>query len=177
MYDDIGWSTGRGILGYGETYINTVIGAPGQMSVYFRKTFTICDPGAVNSLKLNATFDDGIVVYINGIKVAAAGVTGDPPVWNGGATNHESNQAYQTFNLDPYISTLVIGTNVIAIGIYNVDNTSSDLVFDAPNFPAGFTAYGRPCLVRQPSGDPIVLTVASMVQLVSIRCSKAPAAS
>jgi alkaline phosphatase len=129
-YDDSGWSSGSGIFGYGETYINTLIGAPGQMSVYFRKIFTVCDPSAVNSLKLNATYDDGIVVYINGTQVVAAGVTGNPPVWNGGATNHESNQAYQTFNLDLPISHLVVGTNVIAVGIYNVDSTSSDLVFD-----------------------------------------------
>jgi len=130
VYDDSGWSTGSGIFGYGETYINTLIGAPGQMSVYFRKTFTICDPGAVTSLKLNATYDDGIAVYINGTQVAAAGVTGNPPVWNGGAVNHESNQVYQTFNLDPYITNLVTGINVIAVGIYNTDSTSSDLVFD-----------------------------------------------
>ncbi|MBI5664142.1 MAG: alkaline phosphatase [Nitrospirae bacterium] len=129
-YNDSGWNSGRGILGYGETYITTLIGAPGQMSEYFRKTFTICDPGAVTSLRFNATYDDGMVVYINGTLVIAAGVSGNPPVWNGGAVAHESNQTYQTFNLDAYTGLLVSGTNVIAIGIYNIDSISSDLVFD-----------------------------------------------
>ena len=85
VFDDSGWGTGSGIFGYGETYINTLIGAPGQMSVYFRKTFTICDASAVTSLRFNATYDDGIAVYINGTQVIAQGVTGNPPAWNGGA--------------------------------------------------------------------------------------------
>ncbi|MBI5056777.1 MAG: alkaline phosphatase [Nitrospirae bacterium] len=109
-YNDSGWNSGRGIFGYGETYITTTIGAPGQMSAYFRKTFTICDPNAVTSLKFNAAYDDGIAVYINGTLVIAQGVTGNPPAWNGGAAGHESYQTYQTFNLDAYTGLLVSGT-------------------------------------------------------------------
>ncbi|MBI5740589.1 MAG: alkaline phosphatase, partial [Nitrospirae bacterium] len=129
-FDDGSWSTGSGIFGYGESYIDTPIGAPGQMAVYFRKTFTICDAAAVTSLSFNATYDDGLAVYINGTRVAVAGVSGDPPPWDGGSTLHESGRTYQTFNLDPYIGALVNGTNVIAVGVYNSDNLSSDLVFD-----------------------------------------------
>jgi alkaline phosphatase len=129
-YDDSGWNTGSGVFGYGETYITTPLGAPGQMSAYFRKTFTICDANEVTSLRFNATYDDGISVYINGTQVINAGVSGNPPAWNGGAVNHESNQLYQTFNLDAYTGLLVSGTNVIAVGNYNTDSTSSDLVFD-----------------------------------------------
>ena len=70
IFDDSGWSSGSGIFGFGETYINTPIGAPGQMSVYFRKTFTICDASAVTSLRFKATYDDGMSVYINGAQVA-----------------------------------------------------------------------------------------------------------
>jgi len=46
---------------------------------YFRKTFNICDKDMVTSLKLNATYDDGMAVYINGVQVAAVGVSGNPP--------------------------------------------------------------------------------------------------
>ena len=45
-------------------------------------------------------------------------------------SGHESSQMYQTFNLDAYTGLLVSGANVIAVGIYNADNISSDLVFD-----------------------------------------------
>ncbi len=129
-YNDSGWSSGSGIFGYGEPYINTLIGATGQMSMYFRKTFTICDASAVTSLRFKATYDDGMAVYINGVQVKVVGVTGNPPAWNGGAAGHESSQTYVEFNLDAYTGSLVSGTNVIAVGIYNVDTTSSDLVFD-----------------------------------------------
>jgi hypothetical protein len=129
-YDDSGWSSGSGIFGFGETYINTIVGATGQWSEYFRKTFTICDAGAITALRLNATYDDGMSVYINGVQVVNAGVTGNPPAWNGGAAAHESNQTYEAFNLDAYIGSLVSGVNVIAVGAYNNNSTSSDLVFD-----------------------------------------------
>ncbi|MBI5098111.1 MAG: Ig-like domain-containing protein, partial [Nitrospirae bacterium] len=129
-FDDSGWSSGSGIFGYGETYINTLIGVPGQMSVYFRKTFTVCDAGAVTSLRFNATYDDGISVYINGVQVVNTGVTGNPPAWNGGAVGHESGQTYLEFNLDAYTGSLVTGNNVIAVGVYNINSVSSDLVFD-----------------------------------------------
>ena len=78
IFDDSGWSSGSGIFGFGETYINTLIGAPGQMSIYFRKTFSICDASAVTALRFKATYDDGMAVYINGVQVKAVGVTGNP---------------------------------------------------------------------------------------------------
>jgi predicted transcriptional regulator len=37
---------------------------------------------------------------------------------------------YQSFNLDAYAGQLVSGVNTIAVGLYNTDNTSSDMVFD-----------------------------------------------
>jgi alkaline phosphatase len=150
-YDDSGWSSGKGILGYGESYITTTVGWPGtdpisdpsQQSLYFRKTFNICNPSAVTSLIFNATYDDAMVVYINGTRVAAAGVAGDPPVWNiggtpNGAVGHESNQIYAVFDLTSHKDKLVSGTNVIAVGIYNDTYLetppgpalSSDMVFD-----------------------------------------------
>ena len=131
IFDDSGWSSGSGIFGFGETYINTLIGAPGQMSIYFRKTFSICDASAVTALRFKATYDDGMAVYINGVQVKAVGVTGNPPAWNGGAVGHESGQTYLEFNLDAYTGSLRIrSTNVIAVGIYNYNSVSSDLVFD-----------------------------------------------
>ncbi len=137
IYDDSGWTEKSGIFGYGDGYIYTPVGVPGsQWSMYFRKSFTICDASAVTSMDFNAAYDDGMAVYINGTRVITAGVpsTPDPPLWNGGATGHESNDGssilYETFILDGHISSLVSGTNVIAVGIYNAGSTSSDLVFD-----------------------------------------------
>ena len=71
-----------------------------------------------------------MTVYINGVQVVTAGVTGNPPAWNGGAVGHASNQIYETFNLDAYAGSLVSGTNVIAVGIYNRYSTSFGMVFD-----------------------------------------------
>jgi hypothetical protein len=120
-----------GIFGFGESYINTPVGTAGsQWSMYFRGSFTLCDAAAVTSMVFNATYDDGMTVYINGTQAVTAGVSGDPPAWNGGASSHESHQTYHSFNLYTSLDSLVNGINVIAVGTYNSSKTSSDLVFD-----------------------------------------------
>jgi hypothetical protein len=163
-YDDSSWNTGSGAFGHSSqaTFISTPIGMRGtppdysdaQMSMYFRNTFTICDPGAVTSLRFHGAYDDGMVVYINGAQVIAASVTGNPPAWDAGTIFEDDGQGgltllklgtvsshaaymydpntpdYIEFDLGSHIDKLVSGNNVIAIGIYNVDNASSDLLFD-----------------------------------------------
>jgi alkaline phosphatase len=137
-YDDSQWNTGNGFFGYGngsEPFtVNTTIGAPGQYTAYFRNTFEICNPSEVTALTFNGAFDDGLAVYINGQQVITHGVSGNPPVWNGGAVSHsawdQSEANYEVYDLTAHTDKLVSGTNVIAVGLYNADGTSSDLLFD-----------------------------------------------
>ncbi|RJR17767.1 MAG: hypothetical protein C4581_07325, partial [Nitrospiraceae bacterium] len=145
-YNDSGWSSGSGVFGtepdaaaYGYSITTQVSNT--FKSMFFRKSFTVCDPSAVTSLKLDALFDDGMVVYINGTQVFSEGVTGSPPPFNGSAAGHEA-VAYETKDLAGLISLsglrnlLVPGNNVIAVGVYNILNPggpgtfSSDMVWD-----------------------------------------------
>ena len=142
-YDDSGWLTGAGMFGTDPT-ISSFISTPisnTNLSMFFRKTFSVCDPSKVTALTLDASFDDGMVVYINGTQVYIQGVTGNPPPYNGLAVGHGASSAnqpvYETKNLAGMIglsalkNLLVSGSNnVIAVGVYNVSAASSDIVWD-----------------------------------------------
>ncbi|RJQ49694.1 MAG: alkaline phosphatase [Nitrospiraceae bacterium] len=140
-YNDSGWTTGRGIFGtepqaasYGYSITTAVSNT--ENSMFFRKTFYVCDPAQVTALKLNSLFDDGMVVYINGTKVYSQGVSGNPPAWNGGAAGHEA-ASYEAKDLTSVIGLSALrsllvpgGANVIAAGVYNYIPSSSDIVWD-----------------------------------------------
>jgi hypothetical protein len=103
-------------------------------SIYTRTSFSIT--GAVVSATAALDFDDGYVLYLNGLEVARSPnmPPGDPP-WDADMTvHHESSNGS-----DPYFwpieditagaqAVLHDGVNVAAIGGYNDDLPSSDMV-------------------------------------------------
>jgi hypothetical protein len=136
-YDDSLWHTGNGIFGTEENLNITTPISNTNLSMFFRKTFTVGDPATVTALTLNALFDDGFAVYINGTQVYSENVSGDPPLYNGGVTAQHEALDYETRDLTSVIglgalrSLLVAGSNnVIAVGIYNKLPASSDIVWD-----------------------------------------------
>ncbi len=72
-FSDGSWLTGTGAVGYSndadeQAWIKTTItGMSGSYtSLYFRKTFDVANLSALTSLLLEARYDDGINVWING---------------------------------------------------------------------------------------------------------------
>ncbi|RJR20796.1 MAG: hypothetical protein C4581_02950, partial [Nitrospiraceae bacterium] len=148
-YNDSGWLTGSGLFGsdvkaspdIASSYFSTPISNT-KYSMFFRKNFTVCDPSQVTALTLGASYDDGVVVYINGTQVYIDGVTGNPPLWNGSSAGHAAGSGgvpvYQSKDLSALIglnalkSLLVPGTNVISVGVYNIvsNPASTDIVWD-----------------------------------------------
>ncbi|MCZ6704159.1 MAG: T9SS type A sorting domain-containing protein [Ignavibacteria bacterium] len=133
-YNDDGWLTGNGIFGAeGNLTISTPL-SPMINSFFFRKTFMVTNISEVTSLIVDLLYDDSIFVFINGVEVyQAGGLSGSPPAWDiTGAAFHEATQ-YEAQNLTSMISNfnLIEGTNTIAIGVWNKNTSSSDIVFDA----------------------------------------------
>lgn len=147
-FDDSGWLSGPSGFGYGtdcaaqrgtllsDMRQTTTPPNPGYMSVYLRRLFHVANPARVTSLTLTADYDDGFVVYVNGVEVPGArrNVVGTPPAYNQAATaDHECSACDGTtcnpaevISLDAAIAQLVAGTNVIAIQAHNYSLTSSD---------------------------------------------------
>jgi hypothetical protein len=143
-YDDVAWDGGFFPIGF-ETgtpvgawaLIRTEVDAPAS-SVYCRTRFAIDEPSFIKSLYLGVDYDDGFVAWINGVEVARSDTMPEgPPGWNASPASHESsNGALPRFHPRYDISETAIpalhpGENVLALGVWNSEPDSSDLVLAA----------------------------------------------
>jgi hypothetical protein len=146
---DSQWPAGQGLFGYEtspEEYalfapFNTYIPSPftgsqeftGPISTYFRTHFSWDLPPANVILNFTNAVDDGLIVYLNGVELYSYNVpAGDRPLpWNllslpGGSTPLGEAVPVITNLLAP---SLVMGDNVLAVGLYQQALTTSDDVF------------------------------------------------
>ena len=101
-----------------------------KTSFYQRIEFNVTDPEALSSLLLKMQYDDGFVAYLNGVRVAEAAAPALPNYQSHATELRDDKLATQpqSFNLTPYLSSLVAGTNVLAIHVLNISDSSSDLL-------------------------------------------------
>lgn len=136
-YDDAGWQSGSGILGYGDSQATTLsYGADAgnkHMTYYFRKTIQLTeeDFDRISSLVINLLRDDGAVVYINGQEVARSNMGCSEIDAHSAALTGVSGaeeDMYFTINLSQI--PLRVGENILAVEVHQVGSTSSDVSFD-----------------------------------------------
>jgi hypothetical protein len=121
---------------YGEGYLYGTVMSDmlNQYSCFFlRRTFEVTNSAAIAALRFGAKVDDGYVVWINGTELLRenmAGVAGDPVSIATLSTGAPSEPVPFTFYNLPVPASLVNGTNVIAVQVFNTTLASSDIVFD-----------------------------------------------
>jgi hypothetical protein len=143
-FDDSAWSTGTYGVGYDTgaapnalNLIKTSVPA-GTLSVFTRAHFNIPDAAALAAIQrvtLGADYDDGTVAWINGVEVfASPGMPFGPLTPTTPSAAHESSNGAVP-NYAPIqdisaraLAALVVGDNVLAIGVWNDLSTSTDLV-------------------------------------------------
>ena len=135
-FNDAVWKTGAAQLGYGDGDETTIVGfGPDannkHITTWFRRAFTVDDPGAIRYASLRVIRDDGVIVYLNGVEVFRTNMPAGPinattraPVAIGGA----DESAWLARAINPAL--LRIGTNIIAAEIHQSTNNSSDISFD-----------------------------------------------
>jgi hypothetical protein len=149
-YDDAAWTPANFGAGYASQPTDIYYSTPGlinpnadllsmwttRSSVWFRTTFTVTDPGQIQSLTLRMKFDDGFAAYLNGQRIAGELVdTAVPLPWNAtttaGATvpTDAQSMAFKDFLSTTAPSFLLAGTNVLAIHGVNRIANDSDLLF------------------------------------------------
>lgn len=130
LFDDSGWSRGKAQLGYGDGDEATQIPHPSPTppSVYFRKRFSL--PLAVKSAQLQVLHDDGVIVWINGVRVFSKYADkGDGyAVW-ASSSSQENERSSATLDATARAA-LRVGENVIAVMIKQSSASSSDVSFD-----------------------------------------------
>ena len=137
-YSDSAWPDGDGVLGYGAMNLGTLIPyGPNPtnkpITVYFRKEFVINDPiSSIANLQLEAMYDDGFILYLNGIEVLRSGsMPGGSIAFNTSASSSYNSLGYEVFNLSAHTSLLLPGNNLLCAEVHQVSNNSDDLLWDA----------------------------------------------
>jgi hypothetical protein len=139
-FDDSNWGMGVGELGNGDvadgyperTPID--IGPTGSRyrTIYFRNTFSVDDPSRYTNMVLSILFDDGCVVWLNGLPISTNNISN---VASGISYTNAANPAPNdgTAYLVNSIGSeglLSSGLNTIAVEVHQQNSTSSDLSFD-----------------------------------------------
>ena len=133
-FDDSHWQQGATPIGWGEPtyFLGTTLEDMryAHTSFFIRKTFTIDNLSAIDNLILEAMYDDGFNVWINGTFVLGENMSAENIPYDdfaGGVHSGEKN--WFTLVL-PEPTYLLEGQNVIAIQVQNASRTSSDCFLD-----------------------------------------------
>ena len=130
-FDDSAWPEGPGLL-YVE---NEPLSAPksteliiGQITYYFRKTFTFDeDTNAIEALEMVTYVDDGFIVYVNGNEVLRVGMPNGDIDFLTEANRNVNEAQRESFSIPT--DTFGQGENVIAVEVHQTRPNSSDIVF------------------------------------------------
>jgi len=141
-YNDTAWPVSKAPFGYGDPGINTQLSSMREKfsTVFFRSSFSASNIDLVKEIIVKANFDDGFVMWINGIEVLRQNAP-NVLAYNSLATvNHESGLASE-FKIDATKCHLQANNNIVAVMAFNVTLTSSDFFFDMsleafPELPA-----------------------------------------
>lgn len=146
-FDDADWPEGDAPLGYGDADESTVVAryAPVRPSVYFRRTFTL--DALPLSAELTLEYDDGASVWLNGQPIASVNVGSTAHDAWATALSSDNDLLQEAIDVAPF----VLGDNVLAVVVKQVDATSTDLSFDL-----GLTGRLDTGVVSGPCPEPVV---------------------
>lgn len=102
--------------------------------IFLRKTFVITNLSEIGGMRMGSIVDDGFVAWINGtevLRVSMPGTTGSAVTFTTLANNAAEPVSFVTNNLPSPPSYLVLGTNVLAVQVFQSALNSSDFGFDA----------------------------------------------
>jgi len=127
-----GYSYDPAELQYIGTETNDMSGS--YISIYARLPFSLTQDQIASFSRLEAEvhYDDGYVLYLNGVRVAAsAAIQGTPPAYNAsGGPATEPPPA--NVDLTDRMNLLVAGTNMLAIQVHNATLSGSTDCFGSP---------------------------------------------
>ena len=135
-FDDTAWSQGPGLLGF-ET---APLPAPGirtgwadfNQLTYYARTHFVYNGSLTNvTITIDQVLDDGAVYYLNGAELGRSGIAAGTVAFTTPANRTVSEAVEELAVLSRPGSTLVAGTNVLAVEVHQISDASSDVVFGA----------------------------------------------
>lgn len=129
-FDDSGWPEREGPVGYGEPYVADAVSGPTQ-TLWLRRRFDLAHaPDTVECVRLNALFDDGFQVFLNGVEVTRVSLPGGDLTADTRATHSTEASRYRLHRMAGAVALLKPEGNVLSVVVHNSGPTSNDLIFD-----------------------------------------------
>ncbi|MBN1361584.1 MAG: lamin tail domain-containing protein [Sedimentisphaerales bacterium] len=147
-FDDSAWLLGNTAIGFGESFITTVLDdmRGSYSTIYLRKTFDVTSLDAIDRLILELRYDDGINVWINGHLVFQDNVASAELPCSAVAEAAIEMIDWARYDLGNVTDVLVEGTNVITAQVLNASvSGSSDCFADIQ-----LTGEKTPATVEEP---------------------------
>lgn len=134
-FDDTEWNEGTGEFGYDSTIEATLLDFGGDpnnkhITYYFRRKFLVGNVAGIRELTANLLYDDGAIVYINGVEVARTNLPDGAVSSDTVADSASEEGIYEALDLGDSIPFLLNGENTLAVEIHQADPASSDVSFD-----------------------------------------------
>ena len=159
-FNDAAWKMGAGRFGYGYDGETTKLGT-NITTHYFRKWFTVANPGQITELLFRLQRDDGAVIHLNGQEIYRSnmptGAVNSATLAVAGVNALDENYVFETFIPTPG-SGLLLGSNLVAVELHQSSATSSDAGFDLELWGYG-TTEPRVYLANPPNGADCKLPV------------------
>ncbi|AFC28260.1 hypothetical protein PM3016_1332 [Paenibacillus mucilaginosus 3016] len=134
-FDAAGWAAGQAPLGRTrdasrQRGIATALPAGPSPAYYFRHAFQLDEPPKEGQeWTLQAAYEDGIIVYLNGVEVARDSIR-DGLVDDRTLGVPHSGVIYESFPLEAYLELLKQGTNTLAVEVHGSHPDTPELWFD-----------------------------------------------
>lgn len=129
-YDDSGWDSGPGPIGFGSDSIETKLDdmRTNYTSVFFRTQFVVDDPN-VADLVMDIFIDDGINLWLNGTNILSFNLPSNA-VYDSTASESIDFGGYVSVPYPQLSQILRAGTNVLTAQVHNVARNDADFGFD-----------------------------------------------
>ena len=130
-FDDQGWASGNAPFRYGDGTggVELTDMMNNYSTLYLRSTFECTDTSQVREMTLTVDYDDGFVIWINGVEALRRNAPASLGHDAFAPDNHESGVG-EDFIVSTGGLNLVEGTNLVAVQGFNVSLTSTDFYFD-----------------------------------------------
>jgi len=172
--EEAGWLQGPTGIGYGDnddaTMVDYMMNQAVTLYAYLAWDFP-GDPSSLLYLRARIRYDDGYVLYLNGVEVARANVAGSPPAYDEVTpTTHEitggTGQFDEEIDLLPQRSLLKAGTNVLACEVHNAALDSSDLSFSLELVAGPVEPVNTVQFIRSDTNRDNLVTVSDAILIV-----------
>ncbi len=130
-FDCSGWASGKAPFRYGDGTGGTELSdmQSNYTTVFLKSSFECSSKDLIKELTITADFDDGFVIWINGVLALSNNAPSNPVYSSVATANHESGTG-NGFTISASSLNLVDGLNSIAVLGLNVNLTSTDFYFD-----------------------------------------------